>query len=116
MLKQNNINILENFCIKNYFKTFFLATKDVQIMVKIQIIQSDEEVHSLSQDMARLMSKKDTKDTLIKCSTSEEDDEPIEAHSWVIRCRSSKLANRLTQYDSDKNKVNILFRRVIFIQ
>lgn len=81
------------------------ASKDVQIMVKLQIIQSNEEVHSLSQDMARLMSKDDAKDTEVKC-TSTEDEQTLKAHSWIIKCRSSKLGNRLMINNEDeKHKV-----------
>lgn len=78
-------------------------------MVKIQIIQSSEEVHSLSQDMARLMNKDDVKDAVVTCASNE--DEPIlKVHSWIIKCRSSKLGNRLLlNMDEDvKHKVRIL--------
>ncbi|KAJ8939950.1 hypothetical protein NQ314_010939 [Rhamnusium bicolor] len=83
---------------------FFIA-KDVQIMVKLQIIQSDEEVHSLSQDMARLMCSDNSKDTLVSC-TCKEGEEPVKAHSWIIKCRSTKLGNRLLAHTDEKNKVN----------
>lgn len=75
-------------------------------MMKLQIIQSNEEVHSLSQDMARLMNKDDAKDTLVRCTNNEE--EPtLKAHSWIIRCRSSKLGNRLMIANEDeKHKVS----------
>lgn len=88
------------------FKIFVAASKDVQIMVKLQIIQSNEEVHSLSQDMARLMNKDDAKDTVLSC-TSNEDEPVIKAHSWIIKCRSTKLANRLMINNEDeKHKVS----------
>lgn len=74
-------------------------------MVKLQIIQSNEEIHSLSQDMARLMGKDDAKDTVINC-TSTEEEQPLKAHSWIIKCRSSKLGNRLMINNEDeKHKV-----------
>lgn len=79
------------------------SSKDVQIMVKLQIIQSDEEVHSLSQDMARLMCTDDTKDTLIECNCGE-GERPIKVHSWIIKCRSPKLGNRLLSYTDERNK------------
>lgn len=77
-------------------------------MLKLQIIQSNEEVHSLSQDMARLMSRDEAKDSLIKCTNSDEEPE-LKGHSWIIKCRSSKLANRLLANQDDKRKVSILY-------
>ncbi|CAH0564712.1 unnamed protein product [Brassicogethes aeneus] len=81
------------------------SNKNVRIKVKIQIIQSDEEVHSLSQDMARLLDLKtdDSKDTYVEC-TCGENDEKILAHSWIIRTRSSKLAKKLEEYTDPENK------------
>ncbi|KAJ8973721.1 hypothetical protein NQ317_011759 [Molorchus minor] len=79
------------------------SAKDVQIMVKLQIIQSDEEVHSLSQDMARLMCVDNIKDTLIECMCGE-GERPIRAHSWIIKCRSTKLGQRLLPYTDEKNQ------------
>ncbi|XP_019865453.1 speckle-type POZ protein B isoform X2 [Aethina tumida] len=79
--------------------------KNVAIMVKLQIIQSDEEVHSLSQDMARLLDNRsdNTKDTLIECTCGEKD-EPILVHSWIIKTRSVKLARKLQDHQDPKNK------------
>lgn len=69
-------------------------------MLKLQIIQSDEEVHSLSQDMARLLSKEDDdKDTLIECGGGA----PIKAHSWIIKTRSNKLGKKLEAYVDEKS-------------
>lgn len=70
-------------------------------MLKLQIIQSDEEVHSLSQDMARLLLKSEDKDTLIEC-TCKEDESPIKVHSWIIKTRSSKLASLLQKFQDEK--------------
>ncbi|XP_019771541.2 speckle-type POZ protein-like B isoform X2 [Dendroctonus ponderosae] len=82
--------------------------KDVKIMVKIQIIQSDEEVHSLSQDMARLMVNEESKDTLIECYCDSENKDcektPLIVHSWIIRTRSDKLATRMEEQSDGKNK------------
>ncbi|XP_066137717.1 speckle-type POZ protein B-like isoform X1 [Euwallacea fornicatus] len=84
------------------------SVKDVRIMVKIQIIQSDEEVHSLSQDMARLMAIEESKDTMIEsyCDSENKDchNSPLTAHSWIVKTRSEKLAKRLETHSSDKNK------------
>lgn len=78
-------------------------------MVKLQLIQSNEEVHSLSQDMARLMSKDEAKDTLVRC-TSNDDEPALKAHSWIIKCRSTKFSNRLTVNNEDeKHKVIYMY-------
>lgn len=80
-------------------------------MVKIQIIQSDEEVHSLSQDMARLMVNEESKDTLVECYCDSEnkdcDKTPLMVHSWIIRTRSDKLATRMEEQSDGKNKVSL---------
>ncbi|XP_044252477.1 speckle-type POZ protein-like B isoform X1 [Tribolium madens] len=84
------------------------SSKDVSIMLKLQIIQSDEEVHSLSQDMARLLVKSEDKDTIIECA-SKEDESPLTVHSWIIRARSSKLAMKL-QKSEDEKTPNIKYK------
>ncbi|XP_060523162.1 protein roadkill-like isoform X3 [Cylas formicarius] len=79
--------------------------KDVQIMVKIQVIHSDEEVHSLSQDMARLMLSDQSKDTLIDCYCDKESvNKSLKAHSWIIRTRSEKLSKMLESNIDEKNR------------
>lgn len=87
--------------------------KDVRIMLKLQIIQSDEEVHSLSQDMARLLQcdPDGSKDTLLECSKCQKDEEqePIKVHSWIIRTRSQKLAMRLEKY-SEENNPSLIYK------
>ncbi|XP_030757160.1 uncharacterized protein LOC115883027 isoform X2 [Sitophilus oryzae] len=85
------------------------SNKDIKIMVKIQIIQSDEEVHSLSQDMARLMTcEEENKDTVVECYCDSENKEnrqnPIRVHSWIVRTRSEKLAKRLDESSDENNK------------
>lgn len=80
-------------------------------MLKLQIIQSDEEVHSLSQDMARLMCTDDTKDSVVEC-TCKEGERPIKAHSWIIKLRSSKLGNRLLPSEDERDKVRLLWGSV----
>lgn len=82
--------------------------KDVRIMVKIQIIQSDEEVHSLSQDMARLMVDGEAnKDTIVEChcdAENKDNKKVLKVHSWILRTRSEKLAKRLETHSDEKNK------------
>ncbi|KAF7273340.1 uncharacterized protein LOC143191193 isoform X2 [Rhynchophorus ferrugineus] len=84
------------------------TNKDIKIMVKIQIIQSDEEVHSLSQDMARLMTCDDNKDTIVECYCDPDNKAnkhiPIKIHSWILRTRSEKLALRLEENNDENNK------------
>lgn len=75
-------------------------------MLKLQIIQSDEEVHSLSQDMARLMCNDEAKDTVVECACSE-GERPIKVHSWIIKLRSAKLGNRLLPSKNELEKVII---------
>ncbi|KAJ8923011.1 hypothetical protein NQ315_001559 [Exocentrus adspersus] len=79
------------------------SSKDVRIMLKLQIIQSDEEVHSLSQDMARLMCTDELKDSVVECSCSQ-GERPLKVHSWIVKLRSSKLGNRLLPYQNDREK------------
>lgn len=79
-------------------------------MVKIQIIQNDEEVHSLSQDMARLLLSEESKDTIVECYCDSENKDchqtPLTVHSWIVRTRSEKLAMRLERINDEKNKVS----------
>lgn len=73
-------------------------------MVKIQIIQSNEEKHSLSQDMARVLSENEFVDTVVACSGTEQDD-PILVHSIFIKIRSGRLARKLRPYTDERNQV-----------
>ncbi|XP_022908774.1 TD and POZ domain-containing protein 5-like isoform X2 [Onthophagus taurus] len=86
------------------------SVKDVSIMVKIQVIQSDEEKHSLSQDFARILSleNEELTDTIID-TMGEEKPETLKAHSLIIRSRSAILARKLRDY-SDPNNKNIKYR------
>lgn len=75
-------------------------------MVKVQIIQSDEEKHSLSQDMARILSEGNLIDTLVEC-TCTDGQEPIYVHSLFIKTRSKKLGSKLRDFQDEKNKVGL---------
>jgi len=79
-------------------------------MVKIQIIQNDEELHSLSQDMGRLLLSEESKDTVVECYCDSENKDchqtPLTVHSWIVRARSEKLAMRLERINDEKNKVS----------
>lgn len=87
--------------------------KDVRIMVKIQIIQNDEELHSLSQDMGRLLLSEESKDTVVECYCDSENKDchqtPLTVHSWIVRARSEKLAMRLERINDEKNK-NMIYQ------
>ncbi|KAF5288099.1 hypothetical protein FQA39_LY15524 [Lamprigera yunnana] len=80
------------------------SEKDVRIMVKVQIIQSEEEKHSLSQDLARILSTESAQysDTLVEYS-SDIDKEPLKVHSLLVRARSSKLGAMLQKYKNPNN-------------
>lgn len=73
-------------------------------MVKIQVIQSDEEKHSLSQDLARMLSEEKLIDTVVECAASEKEN-PIYVHSIIIKSRSDKLGKRIKEFSDEKNKV-----------
>lgn len=77
-------------------------------MVKIQIIQSEEERHSLSQDMARILADERFIDTVIFCSCSELQ-KPIYANSMLIKTRSNKLGGKLQDHSDPQNK-NIKYK------
>lgn len=81
-------------------------------MVKIQIIQSDEEKHTLSQDMGRLMLKrtKEFCDSVVKCfqDTHEEEDTPIYFHSLILKTRSPILGLKLQEYKDPEHSVREL--------
>lgn len=79
------------------------AAKDVCIMVKIQIIQSEEERHSLSQDMARTLAEENFVDTIILCNCSDSQ-KPLYINSMVLKIRSNKLATKLRDHTDPQNK------------
>lgn len=83
----------------------FNADKDVSIMVKIQVIQSDEEKQSLCQDLARVLSleSQEFSDTVVECS-EEEGVKSFKAHSFLIKARSPILAMRLCQHSDEINQ------------
>lgn len=87
----------------NVILWWFLIGKDVTLMVKIQIIQSEEERHSLSQDMARILAENQFADTLIQCNC-QETQKPIYANSLLIKTRSNKLATKLRDHTDPNNK------------
>lgn len=97
--------------------------KDVTIMVKIQIVQAEEERHSLSQDLARIFTKTNPEymDTMVECGpdseiavvskTSEAKEEPhielnkIHVNSLIIKARSPMLAVMLMPHADENNQV-----------
>lgn len=86
----------------------FLA-KDVCIMVKIQLIQTEEEKHNLSQDMARLMLKesKDYYDSIVECfKDPETENPPIRFHSVILSARSPLMGLKLQEYKDESHPVN----------
>lgn len=85
-----------------------LLDKDISIMVKIQVIQSDEEKQSLCQDLARVLSleSQEFSDTVVECS-EEEGVKSFKAHSFLIKARSPILAMRLCQHSDEINQVSM---------
>lgn len=75
-------------------------------MVKVQIIQSEEEKHSLSQDLARVLANeaKEYCDTIVECATPNSG-EPFKVNSLLIKARSPKLGVMLQKYKDPKNEV-----------
>ncbi|XP_025837051.1 TD and POZ domain-containing protein 5 isoform X2 [Agrilus planipennis] len=84
--------------------------KDVRIMIKIQIIHSEEEEHSLSQDLARILAvnSEEFSDTIIECA-SDEGNKTLKSHSLLIRSRSKKLGTKLEDFQDKENK-NIRYK------
>lgn len=80
---------------------------NVSMMVKIQIIQSEEEMHSLSQDLARILSHSDTKDEyvdcIVECAKGRQSHKTLQVHSLIIRARSPALASLLREKNTDNN-------------
>ncbi|KAF7406276.1 hypothetical protein HZH68_005645 [Vespula germanica] len=67
---------------------------EVDLMVKIQIIQCESEKHSLSQDMDRLLKHPRTADTKLICGGLAGIEIPV--HSSIITARSNVLAEMLS--------------------
>lgn len=91
--------------------------KDVRIMVKVQIIQSEEEKHSLSQDLARVLATESDEysDTIVECS-SHNGEEPFKVNSLLIKARSEKLSSMLESHQDSQNPVrNFILFLLIFI-
>lgn len=106
------------------------TAKDVSIMVKIQIVQTEEEKHSLSQDLARIMSKTSDEyvDTLVfggpdpkveddnkdnknneELQNSTNQENILKVSSLLIKARSPMLAVMLLPNRDEAKKVK--FRR-----
>ncbi|KAK9710297.1 BTB/POZ domain [Popillia japonica] len=79
--------------------------KDLSIMVKIQVIHSDEEKHSLSQDLANVLDSESEEftDTIVECSEKDEV-KTLKAHSFLIRIRSPKLGMQLRKHKDETNQ------------
>lgn len=73
------------------------------LMIKIQVIQS-EEGHCLSQDLARIFSRLDSKEgaDLEIVSAGKENENILKAHSFIIRARSQILTNSMNDKKDTK--------------
>lgn len=69
-------------------------TGEVDLMVKIQIIQCESEKHSLAQDMARLLKHPRAADTKLICGGPAGTEIPV--HSSIIAARSNVLAEMIS--------------------
>lgn len=78
---------------------------DVDLMVKIQIIQCENEKHSLSQDMARLLKHPRAADTKLTCGGLTSTEIPV--HSSIIAARSDILAEMISPILDSPIKANI---------
>lgn len=78
-------------------------------MVKIQVIHSDEEKHSLSQDLANVLDSESEEftDTIVECSEKDEV-KTLKAHSFLIRIRSPKLGMQLRKHKDETNQVSFV--------
>ncbi|XP_035731902.1 speckle-type POZ protein B-like isoform X1 [Vespa mandarinia] len=67
---------------------------EIDLMVKIQIVQCESEKHNLSQDMARLLKHSRTADTKLICGGLAGIEIPV--HSSIITARSNVLGEMLS--------------------
>lgn len=77
-------------------------------MVKVQVIHSGEEKHSLCQDLARVLrlESEDSTDTIVESTPSTDGRQSqFKASSLIIRARSSQLDAMLCKHKDDRNKV-----------
>ncbi|XP_076655277.1 TD and POZ domain-containing protein 2 isoform X3 [Halictus rubicundus] len=72
----------------------FNKNGEVLLLVKIQIIQCENEKHNLSQDMARLLKRPNGADTKLVCGGLNDAEIPV--HSNIIAARSSVLAEMIS--------------------
>ncbi|KAF5291569.1 hypothetical protein FQR65_LT01882 [Abscondita terminalis] len=86
------------------------SEKDLRIMVKVQIIQSEEEKHSLSQDLARILATESAQysDTIVDCASNTKEP-PFQVNSLLLKARSSKLGTMLQKH-KDPNNENIKYK------
>lgn len=87
-----------------------VSEKDVKIMVKLQIIHSGEEEHSLSQDLARVLrlEPEDFTDTIVQSSPSQDGQSEFKTSSLIIRARSDPMGAMLSKYKDERYNVRSL--------
>lgn len=71
---------------------------DISLMVKLQLIPTEVERHTLSQDLGRLLEHEEEADTSIRCANCM--NHTFKAHSNVLRARSSMLAAMLSDFSA----------------
>ncbi|XP_044740342.1 speckle-type POZ protein B-like isoform X2 [Chrysoperla carnea] len=73
---------------------------DLSIMLKLQLVPTEVERHTLSQDLGRLLEHNEVTDTIIKCSNgTKKTDDSFKVHSSILKARSSMLAAMLKEYN-----------------
>lgn len=82
-------------------------------MVKVQIIQKEDEMHSLSQDFARVLLRNDDNDDytdcIVECANGKNSEHQIKAHSLIIRTRCPELEKMLQENKDIENNVSVFF-------
>lgn len=76
-------------------------------MVKLQIIHSGEEKHSLSQDLARVLrlEPEDFTDTIVQSSPSPDGQSEFKTSSLIIKARSDPLGAMLAKHKDERYNV-----------
>lgn len=86
---------------------------NVSIMVKIQIIQKEEEMHSLSQDLSRIfLQNEDDRftDCIVECCNFKPSEMKLKVHSFIINTRSTVLSKLITENKDIVTNNNFKYR------
>ena len=94
---------------------FVCLVNDVSLMVKIQVIQSDEEKHSLSQDLARILTQESDEmtDALVEAADGDSV-KTLKVNSFIVKARSPVLWKQFKDHVDKTNRVS--FRKFLTFQ